>query len=295
MELITYGKLSKKYFKQISHHLSRLIPLPDYLEKIIFVDRVKHTKAIFKDFPKTIQKEFKDMFEAEPAPMALTHKDIEIIVIPVTKLNTYLKRNRKACLGLIAHELTHIHHEREGLNEFMNACFEANFNEYYNVIDALNISEKEKGKIVENLGSTAMFVIKDLFMIAELISRGLGDYVLEDYYAQFADHIKPIKFYKSIETATKEEIMDAIGFELSLLTLILPFQNYKNPLASKLIMHLQKEYEPKIQEIVKEFYGLDRLYDTEFGWSWHFQDQFINKVFKSAALLLKKSKTINLL
>lgn len=291
MEFIVKGKLNKKYFRGVEEKLSRLLPVPAYIEKIFVTDHRKHAAVMFKDFPKTIGKAFAHQFEQERTSMALTHGEIEVIVVLVSGTNSYLKTNQRACVGTIAHELTHVLHKREGLYEYMDACFENNFSKYFAELAKSKTAPKaqELAAIAANLGSTASYVLKDLYMIQELISRGLGDYVLEDYYQQLSRPIAPPKLYANFKNANKEQMLAAINYELSLLTVVLPFEAYPNPKAKKLMQAIHKRYEKNIPEVVKEFLGLDRLYDEEFGWSWEFQRKFFTEVFKSAAALLATS------
>ncbi len=215
MAFIVRGRLNKKYFYKIYNQLSQLLPVPAYIEKIFITDNIKHARAMFRDFPKTFGRTFAHQFEQARTPMAFTRGEIEVIVILISKANGYLKRNLRACLGTIAHEVAHVLHKREGLNEYMDRCFEKNFSEYYARLLPLKLSNTETAAIAANLGSTTSYVLKDLYMIQELASRGLGDYVVEDYCHQMLQQITPPKFYADFKTASKEQILAAIAFELS--------------------------------------------------------------------------------
>ncbi len=287
MEFLIKGNLNKTYFKKVEANLKQLLPIPDYIEKIFIIDQVKHAASLFRDFPKNTRKKFLSTFEQEQASMAFTYKDIEVVIIFISKQDKYLKSNINACMGILAHELTHVFQKREGMNEHLSDCFNHFFDEYYKILQKLKYPPAETEKLAVTIGETATFVLKDLYMASELINRGLGDYLLEAYYCQFVKPVKAPKFYKSFDKATKEEILNAILFELALLSVVLPFQSYPNPKAKKLINYIQNKYEPHAQEIVKEFYGIDRLYDTEFSWSWEFQHKYFQKIFAGAAYLLK--------
>src|SRR3990172_2722324 len=278
MELIVHGKLNNKYFRQVHGQLQKLMPVPDYIEKMVITDHSKHTQKFFKDFPKTVGKQFSHEFEQARTSMAFTHKEIEVILILTSKTNNYIKKNVAACIGTMAHEVTHVLHKKEGLNDYMDKCFEANFKDYYKELAKLKISDKDKSAFAATLGIISSDVLKDLYMIQELVSRGLGDYVLEDYYRQMAKPIKPPIFYKNFKTATRAQILAAINFELSVLTGVLPFEAYPNPKAKKLVQYIHAKYEKNIPEIVREFLALDRLYDEEFSWSWAFQKKFSTEI-----------------
>ena len=289
MEFLVKGNLSKRYFNEVEAKLKKLLPMPAYIEKIFITDHIKHAAWLFKDFPKSVRKNFIRTFEQEKASMTFTYKDVEVVIILISDYNKFLKKNVNACVGILAHELTHVFQKREGMNEHLDDCFQQYFNEYYKKLLKLKYSPAETQKLAIDVGKAALFALKDLYMASELINRGLGDYLLEDYYLQFVKLMKAPRFYKEFGTATKEELLEAINFELALLTVILPFQSYQNPKAKKLIEYIQKKYEPHVQEIVKEFYGLDRLYDTEFNWSYDFQRKYFNKIFEDVSALLSKN------
>jgi len=286
MEFLVKGNLNKKYFKEVEDKLKKLLPMPEYIEKIFVIDHVKHASLLFKDFPKNVRKKFLCTFEQEKASMAFTYKDIEVVIILISPSDSYLKKNMNACMGILAHELTHVFQKREGINEYLDECFKHNFDEYYKKLLKLKYPPAETEKLAVMIGEAALFVLKDFYMASELINRGLGDYLLEAYYWQFVKPMKSPVFYKDFRTATKEELLNAINFELALISVILPFQSYQNPKAKKLIDYIQRRYEKNVQEIVKEFYGLDRIYDIEFSWSWDFQRKYFTKIFDDVLELL---------
>lgn len=288
MELVVKGNLNKRYFAKIEQKLQQLLPVPNYIEKIFFTDHIKHAAAMFRNFPKTIGREFAHEFERSRTSMSFVHGEAEIIIMLITKTNAYMGRNQRACIGALAHEIVHVLHGREGLNEYVDKCFESNFPKYYAKITPLKLSNTETATIAASIGSLVSYLLKDLYMIQELISRGMGDYVLEDYYKLMLTLTKSPKFYSDFRTASREQILNAINFELSILTAVLPFETYPNLKAKKLVQAIHTRYEKYIPEVVKEFLALDRLYDEEFSWSWDFQRKFFTEIFVSSASLLMR-------
>ena len=176
------GNFNEHYIKATILDIYLKWKIPDNIEEILIIDDKKHFSTISKRIPQKFRKEFKETYMNDPTSLSITAGDFDLIIISITQPNEqYLKKNKKALEGLIAHELMHVELRRMGfdydvekladnaLKNFIKSNFKrGEKKEYYNIFNEIK--------------NQCTYVIKDIITNLNLIDVGMGDEMFEDYY-----------------------------------------------------------------------------------------------------------------
>jgi hypothetical protein len=227
--------------------------------------------------------------------MALTYGTFDLVIISISlKEEAYLKTNKKALVGLMAHELMHIRQRRKNLDRSVRADAIRAFSKFEKRLISIKLPQETIADFFASIGESANFTLKDIYANFELIDNGMGDYILEDYWnlykfgKQFA---KPI-FYSSKDSAYKlvEHVKQAIDFELNLISAISPFVKMAragNKNAVKLVEFIAKNYEVNISKVANIYDDVIQYSIDNFAWSAKYRQKFFTIVFKRALYLLE--------
>ena len=293
-QLIVKGTFDKNYIESALLELELKWGIPKNVEYILVMDHPKYFKVIEPKLPKTAKKEFRAAYHSDPTSMSLTYGTFDLIVISISlKEEQYLKTNKKALIGLLAHELMHIKQRRRGLDRAIRADAIRAFGKFEPKLHKLKIPQKNIAEFYAAIGESANFTLKDIYDNFELIDKGMGDYILEDYwnlYHASNRFSKPV-FYSRKDTPYKlvKNVKDAIDFELNLISAIAPFVKMAragNRKAERLVKFIGSDYEVNISEVENAYDDVIQYSIDKFAWSGPFRRKFFTIVFKRAFYLL---------
>ena len=281
------GNFNEHYIKATILDIYLKWKIPDNIEEILIIDDKKHFSTISKRIPQKFRKEFKETYMNDPTSLSITAGDFDLIIISITQPNEqYLKKNKKALEGLIAHELMHVELRRMGfdydvekladnaLKNFIKSNFKrGEKKEYYNIFNEIK--------------NQCTYVIKDIITNLNLIDVGMGDEMFEDYYNYYINqktlktanlNINSVKNSNICSNLSKKkcneiykkqlgiDVGTSILFELSLLPVIIPYGkewiNKGTRKYKKLINFIGDNYEILVRDIAED---MDKLIKMSFN------------------------------
>tara|TARA_B100000902_G_scaffold112995_1_gene114184 strand:+ start:522 stop:1469 length:948 start_codon:yes stop_codon:yes gene_type:complete len=300
------GNFNEHYIKASILDIYLKWKIPDNIEEILIIDDKKYFSSISKRIPEKFRKEFKDTYMNDPTSLSITAGDFDLIIISITQPNEqYLKKNKKALEGLIAHELMHVELRRMGFDydvekladNILKSFIKNNFKrgdkkQYYNIFNEIK--------------NQSTYVLKDIITNLNLIDVGMGDEMFEDYYNYYINqktlktanlNINSIKNSNICSNLSKKkcdeiykkqlgiDVGTSILFELSLLPVIIPYGkewiNKGTRKYKKLINFIGDNYEVLVRDIAED---MDKLIKMSFNSKFDkkYFEHFYNYVFEIA-------------
>ena len=306
------GNFNEHYIKATILDIYLKWKIPDNIEEILIIDDKKHFSTISKRIPQKFRKEFKETYMNDPTSLSITAGDFDLIIISITQPNEqYLKKNKKALEGLIAHELMHVELRRMGfdydvekladnaLKNFIKSNFKrGEKKEYYNIFNEIK--------------NQCTYVIKDIITNLNLIDVGMGDEMFEDYYNYYINqktlktanlNINSVKNSNICSNLSKKkcneiykkqlgiDVGTSILFELSLLPVIIPYGkewiNKGTRKYKKLINFIGDNYEILVRDIAEDMDKLIKMsFNSKFDKKYfqHFYDNIFKIAYKRIVL-----------
>ena len=306
------GNFNENYIKATILDIYLKWKIPDNIEEILIIDDKKHFSTISKRIPQKFRKEFKETYMNDPTSLSITAGDFDLIIISITQPNEqYLKKNKKALEGLIAHELMHVELRRMGfdydvekiadnaLKNFVKSNFKrGEKKEYYNIFNEIK--------------NQCTYVIKDIITNLNLIDVGMGDEMFEDYYNYYINqktlktanlNINSVKNSNICSNLSKKkcneiykkqlgiDVGTSILFELSLLPVIIPYGkewiNKGTRKYKKLINFIGDNYEILVRDIAEDMDKLIKMsFNSKFDKKYfqHFYDYIFKIAYKRIVL-----------
>lgn len=306
------GNFNEHYIKATILDIYLKWKIPDNIEEILIIDDKKHFSTISKRIPQKFRKEFKETYMNDPTSLSITAGDFDLIIISITQPNEqYLKKNKKALEGLIAHELMHVELRRMGfdydvekladnaLKNFIKSNFKrGEKKEYYNIFNEIK--------------NQCTYVIKDIITNLNLIDVGMGDEMFEDYYNYYINqktlktanlNINSVKNSNICSNLSKKkcneiykkqlgiDVGTSILFELSLLPVIIPYGkewiNKGTRKYKKLINFIGDNYEILVRDIAEDMDKLIKMsLNSKFDKKYfqHFYDYIFKIAYKRIVL-----------
>tara|TARA_Y100000004_G_scaffold191466_1_gene250301 strand:- start:1157 stop:2104 length:948 start_codon:yes stop_codon:yes gene_type:complete len=306
------GNFNEHYIKATILDIYLKWKIPDNIEEILIIDDKKHFSTISKRIPQKFRKEFKETYMNDPTSLSITAGDFDLIIISITQPNEqYLKKNKKALEGLIAHELMHVELRRMGfdydvekiadnaLKNFVKSNFKrGEKKEYYNIFNEIK--------------NQCTYVIKDIITNLNLIDVGMGDEMFEDYYNYYINqktlktanlNINSVKNSNICSNLSKKkcneiykkqlgiDVGTSILFELSLLPVIIPYGkewiNKGTRKYKKLINFIGDNYEILVRDIAEDMDKLIKMsFNSKFDKKYfqHFYDYIFKIAYKRIVL-----------
>jgi len=306
------GNFNENYIKATILDIYLKWKIPDNIEEILIIDEKKHFSTISKRIPQKFRKEFKETYMNDPTSLSITAGDFDLIIISITQPNEqYLKKNKKALEGLIAHELMHVELRRMGfdydvekiadnaLKNFVKSNFKrGEKKEYYNIFNEIK--------------NQCTYVIKDIITNLNLIDVGMGDEMFEDYYNYYINqktlktanlNINSVKNSNICSNLSKKkcneiykkqlgiDVGTSILFELSLLPVIIPYGkewiNKGTRKYKKLINFIGDNYEILVRDIAEDMDKLIKMsFNSKFDKKYfqHFYDDIFKIAYKRIVL-----------
>lgn len=293
------GDLDVNYAQAALLEVLLLWRIPTNIEEILVIDDPRHFKVIEKYIPKEIRSEFRQAFTEDPTSMSLTYKKFDLVIISISKKEeAYLKKNKKALTGIFAHELMHIHQRRQGLDARIRRDAINTFKKFSPKLEKLKgYDSKQLGTLFGEVGRTANFVLKDIYANTELIDKGLGEYILEDYKGLYSTKktcpVGLFSYNLKEKPVDLKALLPALNFELQLLPAIVPFMRmYKLHKTNrreikKFVNYIADCYEINAAEIAKRYdklmhFAADNIKDTPV-----FRQRFYKMLFEEIYHLIK--------
>ena len=227
--------------------------------------------------------------------MSLTYKRFDLVIINVSKEEHYLKTDKKALIGLVAHELMHISQRRRNLDVQVRKDAIATFKKFSPKLAKLKYPRKKINNLFAEVGRAANLTLKDVYANFELIDIGMGDYILEDFYSLYMTKkaCPTPKFYTDLKETAKKDldaIRDAIVFEIDLLSVIISFikmGRYGSRKAKQLLDYLGDCYEINIPEIANGFDDVIQYTAGKLAWTSQFRQKYFRMIFNRVYELIK--------
>jgi hypothetical protein len=269
--------------------------MPKNLEYIFVIDNPKHFSTIEPRIPREARKDFRKAYAEDPTSMALTYGTFDLVIISISlKEESYLKTNKKALVGLLAHELMHIRQRRRNLDRSIRADAIRSFNKFHTRLYNLKIPQKILANFFAQIGESANYTLKDIYANFELIDNGVGEYILEDYFNlyKFGERFAKPVFYSTKDSNYNliQHVQQAIDFELNLISAIAPFVKMArsgNKRAEELVTFIAKNYEINISEVANAYDDVIQYAIDKFSWTGQYRRRFFTIVFKRALFLLE--------
>ena len=306
------GNFNEHYIKATILDIYLKWKIPDNIEEILIIDDKKHFSTISKRIPQKFRKEFKETYMNDPTSLSITAGDFDLIIISITQPNEqYLKKNKKALEGLIAHELMHVELRRMGFDYDVEKLAD---NALKNFIKSnfRRGEKKEYYNIFNEIKNQCTYVIKDIITNLNLIDVGMGDEMFEDYYNYYINqktlktanlNINSVKNSNICSNLSKKkcneiykkqlgiDVGTSILFELSLLPVIIPYGkewiNKGTRKYKKLINFIGDNYEILVRDIAEDMDKLIKMsFNSKFDKKYfqHFYDYIFKIAYKRIVL-----------
>jgi len=297
MKIKIKGNFDSKFITSALFEVDKLLGIPDNIEEILIIDNPKYFNDIMHDLPEELRGPFKEAYEADLTSVSITSGVFDLVIISINpKDEAYLERNKKALVGLISHELMHIIQRRKNLDLDIRKDAIKAFKKFSKKLNNLKYNKKEIDMLFAEVGSGANFTLKDIYANIELIKRGLGKYILEDYTNLYKTERKKFKgkiplFYNDLEDARNNlsKLRDAIIYEINLISAIAPFvymaKKGDND-ARKLVNMINKYFEANIYEISYVMDDVIQYSVDHLRWSSKFRQKYFTLMFEKVYKLL---------
>ncbi len=290
MKLICRGKVNEKHFIKALSMLSAL-EIPKELELYI-IDDPKYCKEVIRPLPPSQKPIFRSFCNRERTSFSYSWGGREIVLIQIAPQNAFITKNLGAAAGLLAHELTHTILRRKGLDRHLAGCYEASYYSNFKLLHRLKLPRERLDELFNAVGAEALLALKDVYVNSEVLSMGLGDYLLEYYYHRLETlRYCPMPPFKDLRRALKSDaasaaLRDALRFQLTLLPIYAPFKAYRHKKAKLLMRQVKKCYEQSVEDISSEFGDVQKLVLKEFSPSCTFHRKYFSLVFLKTFRLL---------
>lgn len=288
LEIINKARVKTSYVTQCVAEVDRLVGLPEAGVKIFFLDSTNDCPYTVKDLTGKARETLLRFCRDEKTSMSLTYKGHEHILIFISRNEQYLKWNKTAMIGTIMHELMHTFQRHKGLDKDIESDLDIELRKFRKKIHKLPYKRSDLHYLFNRIGEAAAFAVKDIYANDELISKGLGGYILEDYNNLYKPCIRP-EFFKDFKKAAHENIEDAreaIIFELNMMSALVPFSRWNTPKARRLVKHIWRCYEYHLWEVDEAMAPVFKYAITEFNWSSRFRKNFYKRLFDAVYGLL---------
>ena len=262
----------------------RLIPAPPNL-RVLAVGRRSGTFAkVSACIPPAGRGQFGKLWHGNSLAFYYRFQE-PFLVVFYTRQNAYLRRNRNAFVGLLLHEMTHAVLDAQGVHRQLDRQFKA----FVRRIDHLRHPRMETlYPVLADVGSIAKLALKELYMVAWLVQRGRGDYLLENYREVFpADRCPRPLFYRSRKSLQDPETFRlTFEFTLSMLAILLPLERLQSSAADEFLGHMEECYLVNLGEMIALFKPLRNLIRKRFSYGEGFQRAYFDAVFKAMLALI---------
>lgn len=289
MGYYTQGGLDEEYFTQ---NAKAVVEKMEGLEGIDFdivaINEPRQCKDLFKEFSIKDRETFLKNCQEALTSISYRAEDQEIIVIKADK--PFLRENAAALRGLLSHELMHIVHRHNGVEQQVQETAKTFADEIVHHLEDMGFADTEIREFIGTVFATLIFCLKDIHANTDLIEEGFTDDLEEYYYHMLGieDYCRVPAFYG--DEATYEEVLDAIAFELGLLPAWLPFKALDRDASEKMLKRIQECYEQEIPIVAEHIHNVLDIYDRIHEDSTTFNHEFFEQVLDSTYKILEKKQ-----
>ncbi len=216
-------------------------------------------------------------------PFSYHTKNKNFIVL-FSKNGSAIITNKKALMGLLFHEIEHLHQIVRGTTKGIQK-------EHALQMKKLERFKGEKKEIAKRVVENATLLLKDLYTNTQLVKEGFSDYLIEYYQTRFnAQKSCPApQFYRNFKKEADKNpwiVETVLKFEFALLSVSLPVMSLDKKKANILKKDISKCYEINIQEIVKRCHLITETYKSHFTRK-DFNKRYFSKVFEILSRVFK--------
>ncbi len=285
MHLITLGNIPVQYVTACLTTVDRVFGIPKNVE-IYVLERVSDCSTLIERLPKEVQQQFKKICAVDKTSFSFYGKGRKIVVIFLDGMAPFLTRHKDAFIGLLLHELMHITLMEKHVDTSITRAFKRSF------VQQTQHLSRERKNMLFSIGEVGVLLLKDLYANTELIQQGYDAYLLAYYDALFLQKkYCPLPlFYKQMNRANLRLIIEAVKFELLLLSIVLPLAKYRSQQAKRLLEQIKRCYQLKIKEVTLQYYDVEQVYQQHYSFTSTFQQLFFTCLFERTKALLALKK-----
>jgi hypothetical protein len=282
--LTIQANIDPDYVKYAFEKAATLIPVP---KKVSFyvIDHPNFCPIFAKDLPKKPKKTYTDFCKRERTSMSITWNRHEHILIHITPEEEYMRTNEKAFIGTILHEIMHSNLGVK-LDDKIYKDMHAAFDKFKKQLAYVKYTDKQISDFYSKISETAAFVLLDIYGNSELVKKRLTNYLVEDYGSLYACKKRCAKPKLPPKKQKLKYIADAFDYELSLLSVIMPFMRTSNKKAKKLVKHLEKNFESNVPEVALNLQDLKKYCSKNLADTSKFRRKYFTIIYEAALRLL---------
>ena len=237
-------------------------------------------------------------------------EELELIFIIKTDDEDNLLEHPPALIGLLIHELLHSVERQRGLEDDLKRSLAISmdtFQRFADLIPEAKYKKEDLTALFKEIGETAIYVLKDLYVDREAIERGYGTEILEQYKSTFNLHDELDGSVSKLPEITLDleqldpNNIDLEEFKLAFIVLLgliptwLPFvrisKGFEREQALELRSFIDSTYK-KVSLISKRFHHLENMYLTDFAFTRSFHTKWITEIFSIAVDILSGGEFI---
>jgi hypothetical protein len=254
--------------------------------KFYIIDHPNYCPIFSEDLPKSIRKEYTKLCRQEITSMSITWGKHDHILVHITPEEEYLRTNKKALIGTLLHEIIHANLGHK-LDRAIYKDMHAAFDKFKKQLHDLKYTDKQINKLYSSVSRSAAFVLLDLYGNSELIKKRLINYLVEDYSNLYKCKKRCVKPDLPSKKKKLDYAKEAFDYELSLLSVIVPFMRSSSPKAKKLIKHLTKNFESNVPELAKKLEPLKKYAARNISNSSAFRKKYFTMIYEATLDLIK--------
>ncbi len=272
------------------------------------IDSIKVDYKFDDDKSAKVFMNLKDHIKETNTSFSWGYEELELIFIILAQDETNFLDYPPALVGLLIHETLHSIERQRGLEDDLKRSLAITMETFQGFADLLSQTAFKKEDLInlfKEIGETATYVLKDLYVDREAIERGFGTEVLEQYKAtfnlndDFNGHKLPAISLELAEIDPKkidlEEFKIAFIVLLGLIPTWLPFirisKGYEHEQAIELRSFINSTYQ-QVSLISERFHHLQNMYLTDFAFTRSFHTKWISEVFSIAVDILSGGEFI---
>ena len=213
-------------------------------------------------------------FSKEMIPFSLSEEKDDYVFIFISGDSSYLKWNRSAFSGLLAHEIMHVIQRRAGIEDEIKKGLKRIAGIVERISEEIQVSRESLQEVLK----IAILSLKDIFAERRIISLSF----LDDYLEHLYNVVGVKKFCPMPEFGDGdiENLLEKIKFELQMMSIWLPLTNLEHTKAKEILKHVEDCYEVNLRDIAKRFRILEVLYTTRFSMTSDFVSEFLISVLR---------------
>ncbi len=213
-------------------------------------------------------------YSEEKIPFSVSDDTSDYVFIFISGDNEYLKWNRSAFSGLLAHEVMHAIQRRAGIEDEIKKGLKRIAGIVKRISEEINMDEGS----IEDILRIAILSLKDIFAEKRIISLSFLDDYLEHLYNVVG--VKRFCPMPEFGDGEMENLVEKIKFELQMMSIWLPLVNIEHTKAREILKHVETCYEVNLSDIAKRFRILEVLYTTKFSMTSDFVSEFLISVLR---------------